>query len=58
MAHHIPSDSYVLQLQKTIADQRKRLDKFEKLFKRVKPSHAHIKSIQEQLKNKKRNPSN
>src|SRR5271155_707953 len=56
MARHNPDDSYVIQLQKTIADQRRRIDKFEKLFKKVKPSHAHIKSIQEQRKNKKETP--
>ncbi len=45
MARHNSNDSYVLQLQKTIADQRKRLVKYEKIFKKAKPSQAHIKAI-------------
>ena len=58
MARHISNDSYVLQLQKIITDQRQRIDKFEKLFKKVKPSPGHINSIQDQRKNKKETPSN
>ena len=53
-----PRDSYVFQLQKTIADQRRRIDKFEKLFKKVKPSQAHIKYIQDQRKKKQPTPIN
>ena len=51
-----PRDSYVIQLEKTIAEQRKRLDKFEKLFKKAKPSQAQIKAIQEQRRNKREQP--
>jgi len=53
-----PGDLYINQLQKTIAEQRKRLIMFEKLFKTIKPSPDIIKIIQEQRKNKKQEYEN